>query len=100
MAEMGRFIKPILSIAAARPGKITPGHWLPLGPLAKAFKDLPKKLQTTFIQLMTMSAADFLDQWFETEPLKATMSASRHHRHVPRPALARHGVRAAAPLHG
>ncbi len=25
---------------------------------------------------MTMSAADFLDQWFETEPLKATMSAS------------------------
>src|ERR671932_184443 len=29
-----------------------------------------------FIQLMTMSAADFLDQWFETDPLKATMSAS------------------------
>jgi phytoene dehydrogenase-like protein len=25
---------------------------------------------------MTMSAKDFLDQWFETEPLKATMSAS------------------------
>ena len=31
MAEMGRFIKPILSIRAARPGKISPGHWLPLG---------------------------------------------------------------------
>jgi phytoene dehydrogenase-like protein len=76
MAEMGRFIKPILSIAPPDPGKISPSHWLPLGPLAKAFKDLPKKLQTTFIQLMTMSAADFLDQWFETEPLKATMSAS------------------------
>jgi phytoene dehydrogenase-like protein len=25
---------------------------------------------------MTMSASDFLDQWFETDPLKATMSAS------------------------
>ena len=25
---------------------------------------------------MTMSAADFLDRWFETDPLKATMSAS------------------------
>ena len=25
---------------------------------------------------MTMSAADFLDQWFETDALKATMSAS------------------------
>jgi phytoene dehydrogenase-like protein len=50
--------------------------WLPLTGLARSFKDLPKKLQTTFIQLMTMSASDFLDQWFETEPLKATMSAS------------------------
>src|SRR5918998_916139 len=29
-----------------------------------------------FIQLMTMSAADFLGQWFETDPLKATMAAS------------------------
>ena len=25
---------------------------------------------------MTMSASEFLDQWFETDPLKATMSAS------------------------
>ena len=32
---------------------------------------------------MTMSAADFLDQWFETDPLKATMSASGTIRHVP-----------------
>jgi phytoene dehydrogenase-like protein len=28
------------------------------------------------VQLMTMSAADFLDQWFETDVLKATISAS------------------------
>src|SRR5207244_4197163 len=28
------------------------------------------------VQLMTMSAVDFLDQWFETDVLKATMSAS------------------------
>ena len=76
MAEMGRFIKPILSIAPPDPGKISPMEWLPLTGLARSFKDLPKRLQTTFLQLMTMSAADFLDQWFETEPLKATMSAS------------------------
>ena len=76
MAEMGRFIKPILSVPPPDPGKINPFEWLPLAGLAKAFKDLPQKLQTTFIQLMTMSAADFLEQWFETEPLKATMSAS------------------------
>src|SRR4249920_857862 len=76
MAEMGRFIKPILSVPPPDPGKISPMEWLPLTPLAKQFRDLPRRLQTTFIQLMTMSAADFLDQWFETEPLKATMSAS------------------------
>ena len=76
MAEMGRFIKPILSVPPPDPGKISPMEWLPLTPLAKQFRDLPRRLQTAFIQLMTMSAADFLDQWFETEPLKATMSAS------------------------
>src|SRR6266516_6695864 len=76
MAEMARFIKPILSIVPPDPGKVSPFDWLPIVGLAKDFRDLPQKLQTTFIQLMTMSAADFLDQWFETEPLKATMSAS------------------------
>src|ERR687896_419575 len=40
------------------------------------FLRLPERQQATFIQLMTMSAADFLDQWFETDPLKATMAAS------------------------
>jgi phytoene dehydrogenase-like protein len=76
MADMARFIKPILSVVPPDPGKLNPMEWLPLTGLAKTFKDLPERLQQTFIQLMTMSAADFLDQWFETEPLKATMSAS------------------------
>ena len=37
---------------------------------------MPPRLQRLYVQLMTMSAADFLDQWFETDVLKATMSAS------------------------
>src|SRR5207253_722659 len=49
---------------------------LPLVGVAKKFRDLREKQQAVFVQLMTMSAADFLDQWFETDPLKATMSAS------------------------
>ena len=92
MAEMARFIKPILSVPPPDPGKLSPGEWMPLTPLAKRFRNLPKRLQTTFIQLMTMSAADFLDQWFETEPLKATMSASG--------IIGWHRLRPAAPLHG
>jgi phytoene dehydrogenase-like protein len=76
MVDMARFIKPILSVVPPDPGKVNPMEWLPLMGLARGFKDLPQRLQQTFIQLMTMSAADFLEQWFETDPLKATMSAS------------------------
>ncbi len=49
---------------------------MPLVGLAKTFRDLPERLQSTFVQLMTMSATEFLQQWFETDPLIATMSAS------------------------
>ncbi len=76
MVDMARFIKPILSVVPPDPGRIDPREWLPLVGLAKAFRDLPRRHQATFIQLMTMSAVDFLDQWFDTDPLKATMSAS------------------------
>ena len=48
----------------------------PVARLARNFNDLSQEQKAVFIQLMTMSAADFLDQWFETDPLKATMSAS------------------------
>jgi phytoene dehydrogenase-like protein len=58
------------------PGRINPFDWRPVAGLARRFSELPQRLQQTFVQLMTMSAADFLDQWFETDPLKATMSAS------------------------
>src|SRR5205814_2524681 len=44
--------------------------------LARRFKNLPPEDKYNQVQLMTMSAADFLDQWFETDVLKATMSAS------------------------
>jgi phytoene dehydrogenase-like protein len=76
MAHMARFIKPILSAVPPDQGRIDPREWLPLGGLARRFASLPRRLKDTFIQLMTMSAVDFLEQWFETDPLKATMSAS------------------------
>jgi len=76
MVDMARFIKPILSVVPPDPGRINPLDWLPLAGLARQFSELPRRLQQTFVQLMTMSAAGFLDQWFETDPLKATMSAS------------------------
>ena len=76
MVEMARFIKPILGITPVDPRRPEPRDAMPLGGLLRDFSKLPRRQQTAFVQLMTMSAADFLDQWFETAPLKATMSAS------------------------
>src|SRR5882762_10278539 len=76
MVEMARFIKPILAITPPDLTSLDPRPLMPLASLARAFQQLPERQQAVFIQLMTMSAADFLDQWFETDPLKATMAAS------------------------
>jgi phytoene dehydrogenase-like protein len=76
MVEMARFIKPILSIVPPDPTSLDPRPLLPLGGLARRFQQLPERQQAVFVQLMTMSAAEFLGQWFETDPLKATMAAS------------------------
>jgi phytoene dehydrogenase-like protein len=76
MFEMARFVKPILSMAPPDPGRPDPRAWLPVARLARDFNGLSLEQRSVLIQLMTMSAADFLDQWFETDPLKATMSAS------------------------
>jgi phytoene dehydrogenase-like protein len=76
MIEMGRFVKPILIMTPPDPTSFDPGglmDWLSLGRRFHALSDDDKYNQ---VQLMTMSAVDFLDQWFETDVLKATMSAS------------------------
>ena len=76
MVEMARFIKPILAITPPDLTSLDPRPMLPLAGLARRFQQLPQRQQAVFVQLMTMSASEFLDQWFETDPLKATMSAS------------------------
>src|SRR5918992_2067548 len=76
MVQMARFIKPILSVVPPDPTRLDPRPWLPLIALGRDFAGLRAEQKSAFIQLMTMSAAEFLDQWFETDPLKATMSAS------------------------
>jgi len=76
MVDMARFIKPILAIVPPDPASIDPRPLLPLAGLLRSFQQLTERQQAVFVQLMTMSAYDFLNQWFETDPLKATMSAS------------------------
>ena len=76
MVEMARFIKPVLGLVPPDVGPLDPRGWLGVAAIARDFARLPDLQQSVFVQLMTMSALDFLDQWFETDPLKATMSAS------------------------
>src|SRR5881394_857293 len=76
MVEMGRFVKPILSMTAPDPTSLALKGLRDLLSLGRRFQRLPAEDKYNQVQLMTMSAVDFLDQWFETDVLKATMSAS------------------------
>jgi phytoene dehydrogenase-like protein len=76
MVAMGRFVKPILGMQPADPTSLSITGLKQLFGLLQRFRRLPPQDQYNQVQLMTMSAVDFLDQWFETDVLKATMSAS------------------------
>jgi phytoene dehydrogenase-like protein len=76
MTPMCRFVKPILSMIPPDPTTLHPRDLQRLFFLGQRFRQLSSDERYTLVQLMTMSAADFLDQWFETDVLKATMSAS------------------------
>jgi phytoene dehydrogenase-like protein len=76
MVAMCRFVKPLLGMIPPDPTSFDPRDLKKLAFLGKRFQSLPPDDMYNLVQLMTMSAADFLDQWFETDVLKATMSAS------------------------
>ena len=76
MTPMCRFVKPMLSMVPPDPTTLNPKDLKQLHFLLQRFRELSSDERYTLVQLMTMSSADFLDQWFETDVLKATMSAS------------------------
>src|SRR5881296_3835120 len=76
MQAMCRFVKPILSMVPPDPATLNPRELMKLLFIGRRFQGLTSDDKYNQVQLMTMSAVDFLDQWFETDVLKATMSAS------------------------
>jgi phytoene dehydrogenase-like protein len=76
MHELCKFVKPVLGMAPPDPTSLHPKDLMKLLFLGRRFTQLGSADRYNYVQLMTMSAADFLDQWFETDVLKATMSAS------------------------
>src|SRR6478752_1671108 len=76
MQAMCRFVKPILSMVPPDPHSLNQKELMKLMFLGRRFQGMTSEDKYNQVQLMTMSAIDFLDQWFETDVLKATMSAS------------------------
>ena len=76
MGQIGMAVRPILETIA--PNAILPSlsDLSSLKNLLSHFKSLSSEQFEYLCKLMTMSSADFLDEWFEYEPLKATLSAS------------------------
>ena len=76
MVQMAMAVKPLLAMIPPEPTKWHPKDLFGLARLGNHFRRLGEKLFYDLARLMTMSSADFLDEWFETDVLKATMSAS------------------------
>jgi phytoene dehydrogenase-like protein len=76
MVQMAMAVKPLLSIIPPEPASWNPRDLFGLISVGNHFRHLGETLFHHLAKLMSMSSADFLNEWFETEALKATMSAS------------------------
>ena len=76
MQHMGMAVKPILGMVPPDPSSLAPSDLKSLLKLGGHFRSLGADRFHALYKLMTMSSADYLDEWFEFDPLKATKSAS------------------------
>src|SRR5207247_28659 len=76
MARLAKFIAPTLTMTPPDVGSLNPAELRKLLALNKQVKTLTEDELYTFARLMTMSAADYLDEWFETDVLKAGLCSS------------------------
>lgn len=71
-----RFIKPMLLTTPPDPTSFKPRDLRGLFSLGKAFYDLGEQQMYDTIRFWTISCADFLDQYFESEILKAHLAGT------------------------
>jgi phytoene dehydrogenase-like protein len=76
MQHMAMAVKPILGMVPPDPASLAPSDLRGLLSLGRHFRSLGAERFNLLYKLMTMSSADFLDEWFEFDALKATKSAS------------------------
>ena len=76
MHQMARAVKPFLGMPAPDPASLNPSDLYDVARLGRYFRALGSEKYHALWKMLTMSAADYLDEWFECEALKATKSAS------------------------
>ena len=76
MYFMAKAVRYILGIIPPDPTTLNPKDLYELMGMARHFLGLQEEQFYLLAKLMTMSAADFVAQWFESEPLRATLAAS------------------------
>ncbi len=76
MHHMAMAVKPILAMVPPDPASLAPSDLRGMLRFAGHFRSLGAERFHALYKLMTMSSADYLDEWFEFDPLKATKSAS------------------------
>jgi phytoene dehydrogenase-like protein len=76
MGQLARFAKPIIDNNAPDPSSMRPSELLKLLGLGKRFRELGDDLAALQFKLTTMSAVDFLREWFEADELISPMSCS------------------------
>jgi phytoene dehydrogenase-like protein len=75
MYHLAMAVRPIMSFTPPDPTSLAPATLAKLAGLAKTFGKKADYLYD-LAKLMTMSSADFVEQWFETPALQGTLSAS------------------------
>ncbi|HVF59631.1 MAG TPA: NAD(P)/FAD-dependent oxidoreductase [Thermoanaerobaculia bacterium] len=76
MAELGRLVKPMIDGPAPDPVSRNPRELWRLTKFAKHLRGQGEEWLIGNVKMMTMSAVDFLSEWFESEQLIAPMSVS------------------------
>ncbi len=76
MFFMAKAVKYMLGVTPPDPTRMSPKELSGLAGVGKHILGLREEHFYTLVKLMTMSSSDFLDEWFETDVLKATLSAS------------------------
>jgi phytoene dehydrogenase-like protein len=76
MYFMAKAVKYILGVPPPDPTKINPSQLLKMLRLLRHYLGLDNDQFFTLVRMMTMGSADFIERWFESEPLIGTLAAS------------------------